>query len=1439
MTLVELSIAMALVGVMGATMTYFIFTSQQLLTTTQERSFAIQKSIAMLNELRAYADSHSSTGGASALDPFDNGVGTSPVLTTDTTVVNPANTLSGNTWDGTRWRYARRVTVRKFSSYQESNVRVVTVQVFLTQPGSNDGMLMSEMTSVITTQGMATPTTQVYDIYLLSIENIPGWWVYMAYLKPFVENALSDMESRNPGLNFRTHWISKAAYGRDREYQPYFNNNVDSTQDINWVYFYPGSMPNGSAVDQYYIPSGVTARVNVDGAITPTTVNDYNAATNPYPYTLADQYNHAMRWPDENDLYNKRSLNGMNGEERTYRLLLDDMILNPGNYRNAIIMNLHGELLPMPSIRNYSDAAKDPATYPGWRVVTHPENISYTYNAAATIPNPNMNLRVYAYTDTVASASTFMTVPISIVISATGYDLNLTTPGDLTIKAIKGGTDQEAPVGMDPYQVVTLTSGAPIANEMAVTITHDAILSATVITLHHTPLMTPKTPDLCGLDTSRQLYGRDYIPCPVESTNVFTQDLTSTINCWELMASALGTVGAGGSLVYSGTGDYIYAFRGGSNTTFWRYSISGNSWSTRASTSGNVTSGGALVSTKNNFIYAFEGGSSVFRRYSISGDSWTTMKATPAAVAAGASLVYSGTGDYIYALQGGTTAFWCYGIAENYWCVTTMTNTAPGIVGDGAALVFTGGDYFYAFQGGTNAFWRYSISGKAWTNVALIASAPGTVGAGASLVYPGSGDYIYAFRGGAGITTFWRYSISGNSWTVMTPVVINGVSYGIAAGGALVYVSSSNFIYGFQGNSSTTFLRCTAAPKNTARWVITISAAAADREFCKPAAPTPGNQNILTIKTRIGYTLIGSNNNTGQMWPTKITPTNLSTTYIYRNYTDNQIPFSERYQFQGDPRHCPYADVKSLNRYNWYFDNFRCSAANAVGEWGGFSKINTTGGNDIDGWHGGGGTGGDMLEIDVPRFFSFFKNALTNPNCVYTTITGWSYYYMGLGNEIGYDSANGFTNSIPVSSKPFNGASGSRNEQSILSDAPAGVSGIAGVKYIKENVNSFWWGMPWLGELYPDVDNGNNNVYTKQWSVNGNLSTGSGNGKFVRLRRRDVTAGTTKWYNRGTDFSTMDCVRRTNAYGCTSLFNIGTDTATFRHQGNDGTTGTITAAGQQIANNYNFMLPIVANISRPFMLNNNWGGAPNNVPTEFDDSVYSSTRSSSAVISRFYDHSNGANWEGSSLVYILNPSTSTTSTAFVVVNGLDRTVDTGSAFIARYALLSLIHSFLTCGIDSIGGTPSASRIAQLPCLQILTPNVTTELDNPLSISITWSTTWKRWDGQNYTTAYASNYVEPGGDSNLKYAVLYSRDNGTTWLDLPTDTPTTHSYATPGKPNLMTLIPDQNLNANESYLWDVSDATYFLQGSYIIMIEAYRNNQPCHYSYHQQKIYINR
>ena len=262
----------------------------------------------------------------------------------------------------------------------------------------------------------------------------------------------------------------------------------------------------------------------------------------------------------------------------------------------------------------------------------------------------------------------------------------------------------------------------------------------------------------------------------------------------QAMASAPSAVENGGSLAWTG-GDYIYAFRGGGTTDFWRYSISGNSWATMASWP-SVSSGGSLAWDGGDNIFALCGGGTTgFWRYSISGNSWTNMAPVGApSVSWGGSLAWTG-GENIYGFSGGgTTSFWCYSIPYNFF---TAMASAPSAVSCGGSLAWTGGNYIYAFRGsGTTDFWRYSISGNSWT---AMASIPVAVDAGGSLEWTG-GEYIYALSG-AGIAAFWRYSISSDSWAAMEPTPV-----AVGAGGSLAWTGGDN-IYAFCGGGTTGFWR--------------------------------------------------------------------------------------------------------------------------------------------------------------------------------------------------------------------------------------------------------------------------------------------------------------------------------------------------------------------------------------------------------------------------------------------------------------------------------------------------------------------------------------------------------------------------------------------------------------------------------------------------------
>lgn len=1128
MTLPEVLVSMVIVGTIVVFSARMVTTAYRGTQDNMNKQFATQKAVSMLEELRALVQVEGQGNNAVVLDSFDDGVTNQPILTTQKNVTAPDAPASGNklTAPG-KWLFERRITVQKVAG--ANDLRLVNVKVFVNDAGGN--RLLAEVASVLSTIGQNAPPTQVYDIYLVAIENVPGWWVYMQDIVPFVESAMQDLESRHAGLIFRRHWIRTLSYGRDPYYQPYVNQAADSTAAIDSVYFYPGTLPAGSAVDSYYPPDAFNGRVSIDGK----TKND-----GPNAYSLADQFNNGMRYYDELALFNARVAAGLESPDApTFRLLLDDMYMHPAKYTNALLINLHGELFPFPPVRNYSDPAKDPATYPNVRVVTHPERIRYQNTDV-------VNLRVYAYSSGAATSDWLgkdgTAVPTTVVLKGIDW-----TPNPTDITAITGGVDFDGDGKPDPYAAVNAgTTPHSTSAPTNMWWSSQVVSGDTVIRLYNTPLKTPcstnQNPcDQGGLSPASRLYNLEYIPSPVEdlptstSPQAFTTDLTA-----------------------------------------------------------------------------------------------------------------KGTGE-----------------------------------------------------------------------------------------------------------------------------------------------------------------------KNTARWVIKV-----------PSFAIPAN-SLLTIETRIGDDFTA-----GMSLPPAGALSNLSRTYTWRGDDawafgdtthDPAIPITERFQLIGDPRHCPYADLKMPHAasgllradplgmgYNRYFDDFHNAAANARSTWPGWSyQAPASSGNwygiknntadkvtNNDGWS----TSGGMLELDIPRMFQVLRSAIERSHSVYTTMTGFSYYYIGIGNEIGYDSANQFANSIPTSSKPFDGGNAARYEQSITNATINSING--GVKLIKENGTN-WWSMTWLGELYPDT------AYAA-WTKNGNLDTGTANGTFLRVLRETITTNLPS----GTTFN--PAVRRTQEPGSATFFWSGSASSTFHHVYADNTNASLDVDGNTIATTYKFPVPGTITAYRPFDININDTGMN---PDHFLQPAYGSPTTLQTE-AKYYKHQ--TNIEGSAL---LSMHDSNKDTAFIVVNGLSPTGTAGVAFIARWSFLSLVQSFMEAGLTQVAGAPDPSRVRELPCVTITAPNDSIDIDDPASLNVTWTAEWKRWDGLPYAPGYPANFKE---DTPVRFALLYSRDNGKTWRHMQDET-----AAAPG-----VRPADALLTTATSYTWSVP-ASGFPKGNYLIRIEAYRDGYALHYAFHQYRAFIKR
>jgi hypothetical protein len=125
-----------------------------------------------------------------------------------------ADPASGNTQAGGQWLFDRRITVQRVKG--ANDVRLVNVGLRERRRGSR--VLAESRECQHHPHNM--PPTQVYDVYLVAIENVPGWWLYIQNIVPFVEGAMSTSGAPS-GLEFRKHWIRKLSYGRDPLYTPY------------------------------------------------------------------------------------------------------------------------------------------------------------------------------------------------------------------------------------------------------------------------------------------------------------------------------------------------------------------------------------------------------------------------------------------------------------------------------------------------------------------------------------------------------------------------------------------------------------------------------------------------------------------------------------------------------------------------------------------------------------------------------------------------------------------------------------------------------------------------------------------------------------------------------------------------------------------------------------------------------------------------------------------------------------------------------------------------------------------------------------------------------------------------------------------------------------------------------------------------------------------
>ncbi|MCK5832383.1 type II secretion system protein [bacterium] len=240
-TLLEVMVMSVIVLILATSLIGLLINSLKLINRNRARAFALEKCNQMIEEITAY-----SLAGEDIIeiDRFKDIVPL-PILSADTTISDPSNTLSGNVYNNFgNWKFLRVIDILPIK--QEPRARIVSAKVYYSDEDdpSKEGLLLSQLTKLLKTAGDIFPPSQVYDIYAIAIENTPGWWVDMSVMKPMMHEAINQVQARNPGLEYRVHWITRNGFGRDRLYSPYFNLSSDAIDNnaLPYTYIYPSAI---------------------------------------------------------------------------------------------------------------------------------------------------------------------------------------------------------------------------------------------------------------------------------------------------------------------------------------------------------------------------------------------------------------------------------------------------------------------------------------------------------------------------------------------------------------------------------------------------------------------------------------------------------------------------------------------------------------------------------------------------------------------------------------------------------------------------------------------------------------------------------------------------------------------------------------------------------------------------------------------------------------------------------------------------------------------------------------------------------------------------------------------------------------------------------------------------------------------------------------------
>lgn len=522
-TFVELMGAITIISIATLVMLQQLTISYREGSVQQDRLWVYDKGTQILAELQTGIE-RGTIADAEALHALAD-TDLNPVLTTITdendNPLPPDHPMSGNWQRFGRWVWARQLMVE--SPPGQDRIRVVRLKIVK----YNDNglpLVVTPLTTVVTLPRRTYPSTVVYDVYALALAEVPSPLGSLPSLRSSLEARLQAASSDAPGIEFRLHWITRLGYGRDELYTPYVNDGLVATAATPWAYWYPTQITSGTRLFNSQLFSG---RLRTDGGV----LNDYDSGIRPRPHTVADRFNHAMRLPAARALFQARVAAGLeSASSPPLQILLADMAEHPDRYRNALLLNLHGDGLPFPPVRNYSDAAAAPEVVAGARVVTHPAKLCTPRDPNGDndhADSEDIELRVHAYKQDPASGAAVLSQPITVQIF--GADFRPV----LAVRRLPGGVDPltgavsatETYFGFDSANGVPPTSDPGGFAMWYETGYATSPAPHTWIRLHNTPLTCPLV-GAQGLAPTQRLYGLEYVPTPL-GTTPFSRDLAA------------------------------------------------------------------------------------------------------------------------------------------------------------------------------------------------------------------------------------------------------------------------------------------------------------------------------------------------------------------------------------------------------------------------------------------------------------------------------------------------------------------------------------------------------------------------------------------------------------------------------------------------------------------------------------------------------------------------------------------------------------------------------------------------------------------------------------------------------------------------------------------------------------------------------------------------